>query len=241
MENLSTSLLSPPELVDAAAQLLPTLRSALGDQSLLIEVSHAAAANAEAIAQTGADRVAEALAQADALRDAAFVALREGAATWAGNPDASEVERQAAARLTGLIARHGNTLHLEDDAEQTAKLIALFAELFQFETAEDLETLSLTAGFDQLVQTQEAFEALVYENSHPDSTQQLPVVAQNAPPLIRRLDLLLGCAAERELLGSSVAIATLNELIRGIMSKVRARQISAGGIVAQAKAASGAG
>ena len=228
MEKLATTLLETTETQVAASRIIPVITPLLTDEPILLKVSAAATANAEALvlADTRVRKKpsTQKIREADESRDNAFRALRDFIAVWAGSPVATEAQKSAAAGLQAIIEKHGTTLYDLPDDKQTGKMEALFTDLNSASATADLETLNLAALYLQMKNAQATFEQLVTAGQ----TDDLPLVGDHAPALRRRLNLLLSVIAEWKLLDPpaevTAAVEQLDAIIVDIMTPVRARQ-----------------
>lgn len=242
MQDLATTLLTTQELTGSAQRLLPVMESVLADQPLLEKVRTAALQNAKAIdlsmTRKRGSEYTEALQKADESRDAAFVALRNFAASWGRNPVASPEQQAAGKRLEAAISKHGNTLYDLGYLRQTGALQGLFADLDQDPSQADLTLLGLTPLYAGLQSAQEKFETLTSDKTDEEALENLPLIRVQAPQLRRRLNLLLANFAEWETLEPSEAVqattAKLDEIIIEVMGPVRARRTRSANAEAEA-------
>lgn len=232
---LHTTLLNNEELTIICARLSAIWNPLLASQPLLAKISASLEADRAAIVKAASRKTSsdftDPLKQGDAMRDAAFIALRDFIGTWSKNPIATTEQMAAAARLQEIFDRHGNRLHRLGYTRQSGAMEALLEDLKAPAATADLATLSLTPLHTQMAQAHADFEAIAADKTATESGDSLPTIAEHRPPLERRLYLMLGnFAAWLELDPTpelTEAAARMDEVIVQIVAPALARRTKA--------------
>jgi hypothetical protein len=192
---LHTTLLNHEELATACLRLSAIYNPLLATEPLLTKISAAAESRRDAIIQAIARKstsdFTDPLKQKDLLRDAAFTALRDFIGSWTKSPLATAGQQSAAVRLQEIFDRHGNTIHRLGYNRQSGQMDSLIKDLQTAAATADIAALSLTPLFEQMVQAQSDFEALMADKAAAESGASVPTISENRPALEHHLNLIL--------------------------------------------------
>ena len=231
---LHTTLLNNEELAVTLTRLAGIWNPLLATQPLLVKLSEAAESDCAAIVLAASRKSTSDFTDpldGDAMRDAAFTALRDFTGSWMKNPIATEEQLTAAARLQEVFDRHGNTLHRLGYTRQSGKMDALLVDLGTPASTADLLALSLTPIFERMAQAHADFEAIAADKAATESGETLPTITEHRPLLERRMNLILANLAEWLELDATPALTEaagrMDEVIVQVMTPVLARRTKA--------------
>ncbi|MEO5715253.1 MAG: DUF6261 family protein [Luteolibacter sp.] len=240
IQELNHSLLFGDEL-DAAAERTTTLVNESLPAEPVLEVLLALIVKDRGQLQSvlvrarGSART-QAIAEADAVRDDAFVALRSRCEE-ATRRRTKQDQLAAGELLMRLIRAQGFSLHSFGYSRETGALNALFSA---FEAADAAAALTLIGAGELLTElrdAQEAFEAELNARGDEQAAEDYPALAEAKAKLGNRLQILLGlidCLDEADTVNArpelDTLISRLNEAVSGILAPARARRTRRNGV-----------
>lgn len=231
MQELHTTLLNNAELIAAATRILPVMEPVMSNEPLLMKVSAAAAKDADELGEAEAadrsDPFTQPLKDADAARDAAFVAARDYCKAFTSLP--AGAKRAAGDLVSGVFNGHGVSLHRLGYAQQTGRMVDLFAELDAAPVKTALVAINGTEFVQGMKETQTAFEELIKQRAAAKADGGPPVLlTPSRRNLTRRLAFLLESVAVWSEVEAppelAAVIARLDALISEIMAPARTRR-----------------
>lgn len=183
----------------------------------------------KALGRVKASAHTAALADCDAKRDDAYLALREHAKSLARRSDVQL--REAGRALRALIASYGSNLARLGYTEASGKVKALLADLADAKYAAHVATAKAGELVAELAAAQQAFEQTEAARSAEQAAKDEPLLKPSTQRVGADLSLYLGVLSALPRLQPPVSIDALvpelNETITRAMSVAHARQTRA--------------
>jgi uncharacterized protein YbjQ (UPF0145 family) len=234
IEELPYTLLQADELDTATERILALVTEALPAEPLLAPIitiiGKDRGALQLALANSRGSALTRRIAEADEVRDDAFVVFRttcQNATRRRTKPD----QMAAGESLMRIIRTHGFSLQDMGNSSETGALNALFTTLASTENAAALIVINADELLAELKTAQSAFEAIINARTDEQAAIDYPLLASTKLALGKRLQLLLGVIGTLDTADVAnsrpeldTLISRLNEAIIGILAPARARR-----------------
>lgn len=194
-----------------ALLLLPVLEEALNKLS-------------DALRKIANKEMTRLISEADEVRDAAFLALRDYIKANSNKPD--KKVKTAANKLLEVVRKVGFSLHREGDTVETALLHSLFAELDKPDCTKALNAVNAVDWYASLKEAQAGFEKVNDKKVQDESGKEIPLVGENKKVISKYLIPLLGYLEVKAELSDNefkVTADQCDEVIEGVITIARAR------------------
>lgn len=234
IEELTYTLLQADELDTATERIINLVNETLSAEPLLAPIialiGKDRSALQLALANSRGSALTRRIAEADEVRDDAFVVFRttcQNATRRRTKPD----QMTAGESLMRIIRTHGYSLQDMGASSETGALNALFATLESQENAASLTVIKADELLEELKSAQSDFESIVNARTDEQAAIDYPLLASTKLALGKRLQLLLGVIGTLD--AADVAnsrpeldtlISRLNDAIIGILAPARARR-----------------
>ena len=234
VSKISFSTFELSELNTLARQLSAILSEVYSDQPTLTPalqaVKEALALGDSALATPRGEALTEAVQQADSRRDDSYMGLRDHIAAGMRRHSLPAYQ-EACTRLKKAFDLHGNALHRESYAKESALLASLFKELSGPGATADLATIQATEWLQELQTDETAFLALYAQRDDERAVTERTTDQEAKQRLRQALEMLVTIINGLHLGGllpnSGAVIDRLNQRIERSTAQARDRGRSA--------------
>ena len=230
VKDLSVSILSYSELLTTSERIDQIVSETFTEYPFMMKLSGQVKDDVKDMTGSlGKDRTSaftEKLAEMDAGRDSAFLALRDLAKASVNRSDAQV--SAAAQVIINKIKNRGQTLYALGYSDETTALNMLFNDLDAPDVTAAIQTIGAESWYADLKNAQAAFENTYNDKVSSEAQEDYLRLREAFSKLGRHLSLMLDAAGLLQELGEpeniDAVIEQINEVITDVMTTARAHK-----------------
>lgn len=230
IQDLHTSFMLPAELISTTDSILTILQPVTTEESFLQKLHDTLLQDIKELQSVlGRERGSETtqqLLEKDEFRDSNYVAFRDYVKACTKRPQAEVA--QAAELIIAIIRKQGWTLYALSYPQESAALRMLFDDLSTPEATAAIQTIGAETWLNDLKNAQAAFDEMYQTKISTAQAEDFPLLRDAKTKLGRDLAALLESVRILTAMGNEdvfgPVVSKINEVIRDIMTTVRARK-----------------